>query len=335
MSDLSAAELAVVADHLARAGDEDVADLRARRIAGGRSNETFAIEQGSTPRWILRRPPVMGRTPSAHDVSREHRVTSALAAAGYPVARPVVLSDEPAWGPFTLVEFVEGRTIRSRDDLAALDDAQVDTLSDELVARLAQLHGLDHRAIGLADFGRPDGYAERQLRRWSGQWDIVGDDRPEAAALLERLRRTVPTQGGAAVVHGDFRIDNTLVTIGDTPAVEAVVDWELSTIGDPVADVALMAVYRHTALDDVLEMPAAWASERWPSAQELGERYARTSGTDLDDWEFHLGLAAYKLAVISAGIDYRARASTGGAEGAGAARAVSPMLDLGLTAWGD
>lgn len=335
MSDLSAPELAVVADHLARSGVEDVSDLTARKIAGGRSNETFAIEQAGRSKWILRRPPVVGRTPSAHDVSREHRVTSALAEVGFPVARPVVLSDEPTWGPFTLVEFVEGRTIQSRDDLAALDEGQVDALADVLVATLAQLHGLDHRAIGLEDFGRPDGYAERQLRRWSGQWDIVGDDRPEAVALLDRLRCAVPSRGRASVVHGDFRIDNILVSLEGLPRVEAVVDWELSTIGDPVADVALMAVYRHAALDDILEMPAAWASDRWPGARELGEQYARTSGTGLDDWEFHLGLAAYKLAVISAGINYRARASTGGAEGAGAARAVSPMLELGLAVWGD
>lgn len=172
------------------------------------------------------------------------------------------------------------------------------------------------------------------MRRWSGQWEIVGDERPEAAALWRRLSSHVPRSARATIVHGDYRIDNALVHVEGVPRIAAIVDWELSTVGDAVADLALMAVYRHPALDDVLGFPGAWTSDCWPSPQGLAERYARTSGQHVDHWDFHLGLACYKLAVISAGIDYRARVASDGRMGAAAASAVTPILEAGLSGWG-
>ncbi|WP_435742037.1 phosphotransferase family protein [Nocardioides sp. SYSU DS0663] len=332
---LSAADLTAVADRMAAAGVAVAGPLEARLIAGGRSNLTFRLDDGAAA-WVLRMPPRLGRTPSAHDVAREYRVTSALAAAGVPVARPVTLcEDEAVIGlPFAVAEFVEGRTVQSRADLEQLDDATVESTTGRLVETLAALHDLDHVAVGLERFGRPDGYAARQLRRWSGQWELVGDPalEPLAGELAGRLGAVTFDQRSTGVVHGDYRIDNTILSFApDGPAVEAVVDWELSTIGDPVADVAMMCVYRHEALDLVLGFATAWTSDRLPSPDELAEAYVSAGGVPLQDWDQHLALGYFKLAVIAAGIDHRYRAGAAHGEGFDtAAQAVQPLLEQGL-----
>ena len=195
------------------------------------------------------------------------------------------------------------------------------------------LHAVDHVAIGLETFGRPDGYVSRHVRRWTGQWEIVGD--PALTGLAEdlggRLRHAVPEQRSVGIVHGDFRIDNTILAPGPEAHVAAVVDWELSTIGDPVADVAMMCVYRHPEFDLVLGGPSAWTSPRLPGPDALATAYEAAGGVDLAAWDFHLGLAYFKLAVIAAGIDHRYRA--GAAGGAGfetAGQAVPHFLQAGL-----
>lgn len=337
---LAPAELDRVTAWLATQGITTAGPLEARLIAGGKSNLTFAVTDG-THRWVLRRPPLGGHTPSAHDVGREFRVTRALEGAGVAVA-PTIASctDESVLGaPFTVVEFVEGLSIARRDHLDALDDAEVAVVVTGLVEALARLHDVDHVAAGLEGFGRPDGYAARQLRRWSGQWEHVKQHHaPSVDALATqvaaRLGETVPGQDRTSVVHGDYRIDNTLLaadTAGrPTGAVAAIVDWELSTIGDPVADVALMAVYRDPSLDLVLGFDAAWTSPRLADEAALAAAYEATGGT-LPHWEFHLALAAFKLAVIAAGIDHRYRA--GGTVGDGfdtAGTAVAPLLERAL-----
>lgn len=335
---LSAADLHAVAAVMADAGVEPAGPLTARAIAGGRSNLTFRLDDGVSA-WVLRMPPRAGRTPSAHDVAREFRVTRALGSTGVPVASAVVLcEDESVVGlPFAVAEFVEGRTIQSRDDLDQLDDATLATCLDRLTEVLVALHTVDHVTAGLEGFGRPDGYASRQLRRWTGQWEIVGD--PALTGLAEelggRLRDTVPEQRSVGVVHGDFRIDNTILTPAPDVDVAAVVDWELSTLGDPVADVALMCVYRHPAFDLVLGSPGAWTSPRLPGPDGLASAYEAAGGVELAAWDFHLGLAYFKLAVIAAGIDHRHRA--GAADGAGfetAGQAVPHLLEAGLQTLG-
>ena len=320
MSVLSAPELAGVATCLRSAGVDVAGPLRAALIAGGRSNLTFRLDDGSSL-WVLRMPPRAGRTPSAHDVVREHRVTSALGPSGVPVAPALVLcEDESVLGaPFTVVGFVEGRTVQARADLDQLDDGVVAAVTDRLVETLAALHRVDHVAVGLERFGRPDGYAARQLKRWSGQWQLVGDydapTRTAAAALGSRLSAAVPEQRAVGIVHGDFRIDNTLLRFDGGPTVAAVVDWELSTIGDPVADVAMMCAYRHPAFDLIMGSASAWTSERLPGAEALAAAYEAAGGVALVDWEFHLALAYYKIAVIAAGVDHRYRAGVGSGPG--------------------
>ena len=339
MSDLTTRKLAGVATLLRSAGVEVAAPLRATLIAGGRSNLTFRLEDGAH-RWVLRMPPRAGRTPSAHDVVREHRVTSALGRSGVPVPPALVLEqDESVIGaPFTVAGWVEGRTVQSRSDLDALDDAVVTAVGDRLVETLAALHRVDHVAVGLERFGRPDGYAARQLRRWSGQWELVGDydapTRAAAAALEARLAAALPEQRAVGIVHGDYRIDNTLLRFnGDAPEVAAVVDWELSTIGDPVADLAMMCAYRHPAFDLIMGNPSAWTSPRLPDAGSLAAAYEAAGGVKLVDWGLHRALAYYKVAVIAAGIDHRHRAGVGSGPGFDSAgRSVPEFLAAGLHA---
>jgi len=332
MTALGADELATVRRFLLDAGEDVGETLTSTLITGGRSNLTYLLRDDATGAWVLRRPPMHGVIASAHDVAREYRVCAALQGTAVPVARTVgcETSGELLGAPFTVVEYVEGRTIRSRSDLAVLSAAELDRCLDTLVATLLALHNVDFAAVGLADFGRQTGYAERQVRRWSRQWREMGADDVRADQLLKALEAQLVDQRRCTIVHGDYRIDNTLLDTEDAGVVRAVVDWELSTLGDPVADVALMCVYRHAAVDDILELDAASASPRLPAAEDIRTRYERAAGTELAGWRFHLPLAYYKLAVIAEGIDYRHRQEHG--TRTRAALAVPQLLEAGLEA---
>ena len=332
MSELTSAELDAVSTLMAESGVALAGPLSSTLIAGGRSNLTFKLTDGER-RWVLRTAPRAGRTPSAH-VAREFRVTRALRGSAVPVPPAVLLhEDEDAvGGPFAISEFVDGACVQSRADLDALSDAMIDECVKQLVGTLAALHAVDPAAVGLQGHGRPDGYAERQVRRWSGQWELVGTPPLDALAVEtgRLLAAAVPGQRSSGIVHGDYRIDNTILRIDHSVSVAAVVDWELSTLGDPVADVALMCVYRHPSLDLVLGSPSAWTSDRLPSPPALAAAYESAGGVPLDGWEFHLALGYYKLAVIAAGIDHRRRA--GATSGPGfdtAGDAVGPLLEAG------
>jgi aminoglycoside phosphotransferase (APT) family kinase protein len=334
---LTVRDLQAIAVEMCRAGDPPVGSLSATPFTGGRSNLTYRLDDG-TSRWVLRTPPRRGRTPSAHDVAREFIVTRALVPTEVPVPYPVVLcEDESVIGvPFTVTRFVTGTCVQSRQDLEALDGAVISALVAALIETLAALHAVDHAAVGLAAFGRSAGYAERQIMRWTQQWTHVGNSalNPLACELSDRLSAVGFTQEFTGIVHGDYRIDNSLLSLGDATSgtrVEAIVDWELSTIGDPTADVAMMCVYRDRTLDSVLGSASAWTSHRLPNADTLADAYERASGRPLRQWDAHIALAYFKLAVIAAGIDYRYRA--GAAYGPGfekAATAVPDLLQAGL-----
>lgn len=339
---LTEAELAAVARVMADQGTAPAGPLEATLIAGGKSNLTFRLTDGADC-WVMRTPPRAGRTPSAHDVVREYRVVSALGATDVPVARAVAAYTEEdlIGGAFAICEFVDGRAIQAAEEFDTLNDAQVAHAVAALAESLAALHRVDHVAIGLERFGRPDGYAERQLARWRGQWEIVGTAfDPATAALAERLASRLaadlPVQHSTGIVHGDYRLDNTLVQVGapsrpDAVTVAAIVDWELSTIGDPVADVAMMATYRNPAFDAVVGSPCAWTSPRLPDADGLAAAYEAAGGVKLHDLDKHLALSHYKLAVIAAGIDHRYRAGATHGPGFDRAReAVAPLLEAGL-----
>jgi aminoglycoside phosphotransferase (APT) family kinase protein len=337
VTSLPGLDLGALSTHLTGCGLVLAGPLEAELASGGRSNLTYCVTDGSS-KWVVRRPPLAGLTASAHDVVREWRVTSALHGSAVPVARAVYLcEDESVLGaPFTVVQWVDGLVIRDRQELAQLSDKQVSRMTTALVEVLVALHAVSPAAVGLADFGRPDGYLTRQVALWRRQWEQVRTrDIPDLERLHARLADSVPASTGTAVVHGDYRIDNVILDRAEPTTVRAVVDWELSTLGDPLADVALMCVYRHPALDVILGLPAAWTSPRLPSAAALSEAYAHLSGRDLGHWPFYLGLAHLKLAVIAEGITHRAHAGAdAGRDAAQAADAVPELLAAGLKTLG-
>ena len=233
---------------------------RVRLIAGGRSNLTYLLEPGdeAVP-LVLRRPPLGHVLPTAHDMSREYRVLSALAGTEVPVPDPVALYPEPdvIGAPFYLMQYVPGLVLRSAEDGERLTPVQARQLSEDFTDMLAAIHGVDLAATGLSSFGRPEGYMERQLARWQRQWELSASrEVPGYTELTERLAaglpgRALPTPEGT-LVHGDYRLDNTLVTLDRDandpggparPAIAAVLDWEMSTLGDPLADLGLTMAY--------------------------------------------------------------------------------------------
>jgi aminoglycoside phosphotransferase (APT) family kinase protein len=337
VSGLPGLDLRALRSHLAAQDVALAGPLQAELIAGGRSNLTYAVTDGVS-RWVVRRPPLAGLTASAHDMVREHRVTSALHGTAVPIARPVVLCEDASvlGAPFTVVEWVDGVVVRDQQDLTVLSDQQIQRLATTLVDVLVELHAVDVDEVGLSGFGRPEGFLERQVRLWRRQWEQVHTrDLPDLDRLHVRLSERVPASSRATVVHGDFRIDNVILDRSEPETVRAVVDWELSTLGDPLTDVALMGVYRHPALDVILGIPAAWTSPRWPSSEGFAESYTRASGRDLADWPFYVGLAHLKLAVIAEGIAHRARAGAdAGRDAARAAQAVPDLVAAGLDALG-
>ncbi|GAA0946349.1 phosphotransferase family protein [Pseudonocardia zijingensis] len=305
--------------------------LSAELVAGGKSNLTYLVTDG-TGRWVVRRPPLGHVLATAHDMAREYRVISALRDTAVPVPATYALCrDESVLGaPFYVMEWVEGRPYRRAAELAELGVQRTRAIADGLVDTLAALHEVDPDAVGLGDFGRPAGFLERQVRRWKKQLDASRSrDLPAADELYARLAADVPPESGAGIVHGDFRLDNVLVADTGTDAIVAVLDWEMATLGDPLADLALMLIYHRlgSTVTDVAAAPG------FPSEDEIIARYTASSDRDLSHFGFHLGLAAFKLAVILEGIHYRHL--HGQTVGPGFERigdAIHVMLDAGHTA---
>ncbi len=336
MTDLDGLDLAALDRHLRGKGLPRTGELRAELIAGGRSNLTFLVSDDAS-RWVLRRPPLHGLTPSAHDMAREYRVVAALASTAVPVARAVTMSNDDSvlGAPFQMVEYVPGRVVRHSSELEALGDrATIESCVDALIKVLADLHSVDPDAVGLGDFGKPSGYLERQVRRWGSQWDLVKRDDDacdnDVRKLHALLAQSIPAQSRTAIVHGDYRIDNTILDAEDPTKVVAVLDWEMSTLGDPLSDAALMCVYRHPTFH-LVHADAAWASELIPNADELAEKYSLAAGQALNHWDFYMALAYFKLAIIGAGIAYRAREGGATDDTDKVGDAVAPLIAAGLS----
>lgn len=324
--------------HLRSVGIARTGELKAEFISGGRSNMTFLVFDDAS-KWVLRRPPLHGLTPSAHDMAREYRVVAALQDTPVPVARAVtLLNDDSVLGaPFQMVEYVAGRVVRHTDELEALGDkAAISDCVDALIQVLANLHAVDPDAVGLGDFGKATGYLERQVRRWGSQWELVRREDDPCDADVQRLHsalaQAIPTQSRSGIVHGDYRIDNTMLDAEDATKVLAVLDWEMSTLGDPLSDAALMCVYRHP-LFNVIHASSAWASPQMPEPDDLANRYAKAAGQELDNWDFYLALGYFKVAIIAAGIAFRARMGGGvAADTDKVDQAVAPLVAEGLRA---
>jgi aminoglycoside phosphotransferase (APT) family kinase protein len=307
-------------------------------ISGGKSNLTYRVgcDAGEV---ILRRPPLGHILPTAHDMGREYRVMTALANTAVPVPRTFHLGDaeSPLGAPFYVMERVVGHICRN-----ALPPGYADTsdgcrkIGDALVDVLADLHTVDPASVGLAEFGRPAGFMERQLRRWSQQWEASKTvDLPALDALRDDLVAARPGQRASAVVHGDYRLDNTIFHPTEIGAIVAVLDWEMSTLGDPLADLGAMLAYWSQADDsDVLRrarmMPPLTAREGFPTRAEIIERYTRRTGIDTSDIDWYQAFAYFKLAVVCQGI--AARAAGGSMVGGGfdqAERLVAPLVEAG------
>jgi aminoglycoside phosphotransferase (APT) family kinase protein len=335
VTDLPGMDLAALTTHLASRDLLPDEPLTVSLISGGRSNLTYEVTAPGT-RWVLRRPPTAGLTASAHDMVREWTVMSGLQGTAVPVARTVALCEDVSvlGAPFTIVDFVEGAVVRTRDDLEPVSDEALGRVVGELVTTLAALHAIDIDEVGLGSFGRPDGFVERQVALWWRQWTAVRTrDLPDVERLHQALASTIPESRRASVLHGDFRIDNTILGPAPSARVEAVVDWELSALGDPMTDVALMCAYRHPAFDAILGAPAAWTSPRLPEADSLASLYADAARRDLPHWPFYLGLAYFKLAVIGEGIAHRARQGfDAGGRGQAAAESTAELIAAGLSA---
>jgi aminoglycoside phosphotransferase (APT) family kinase protein len=264
---------------------------------------------------ILRRPPSGELLPSAHDMGREARIQRALAATSVPV--PKIVLTEPGADllgvPFYVMEKVPGHIIRDElPDGYAQTPAQKLALTDALVDVLADLHAVDPEAVGLADYGRPHGYLERQLRRWNGQWEKSKTHEVKAVDELgARLARLRPESQRASIVHGDYRLDNCLMALADPSRVTAVLDWELSTLGDPLTDLGLLLFYwREPGEDKPALTPAVTRNPGFPGRAHLVERYARRTGAQLDDMAFYEAFAYFKFAVIAQGIAARVAAGS-------------------------
>ncbi|MFB6550035.1 MULTISPECIES: phosphotransferase family protein [unclassified Streptomyces] len=280
--------------------------LSGRLIEGGRSNLTYAVSDG-TARWVVRRPPLGHVLATAHDMKREHRVISALHPTDVPVPRPVLLcEDEEVLGsPFYVMEFVEGTPYRTADQLAPLGPERTRAAVLNLVDTLVELHAVDPAAVGLGDFGRPEGFLDRQLRRWAKQLDASRNrDLAGIDELHATLGRELPRSPAPTVVHGDYRLDNVLIG-GDGDEINAILDWEMSTLGDPLTDLGLLVMYSMPlGMPDSPVSTTAQAPGH-PAPAELIERYAARSGRDVSAVAWYTAFAWFKLAVILEGIHYR------------------------------
>ncbi|WP_431878326.1 phosphotransferase family protein [Amycolatopsis sacchari] len=304
--------------------------LTAEVVQGGRSNLTYVVTDGRS-RWVVRRPPLGHVLPTAHDMAREHRVISALRGTAVPVPGTITLCQdtEVLGAPFYVMEYVEGTPYRSAAELEALGPERTAGIADALVDTLVDLHAVVPEAVGLGDFGRPEGFLERQLRRWKKQLDASRSrDLPGVDQLHERLARRLPASGAPAIVHGDYRLDNVLVNREDR--ITAVLDWEMSTLGDPLTDLALLVAYAERGKADLEFVSNVSSAPGYPGTDEVIARYARRSGRDISALNWYIGFAFFKLAVILEGIYYRF--SQGKTVGAGFDQigdGVAPLVALG------
>ena len=301
-------------------------------IAGGKSNLTYRITDGATT-WALRRPPLAHVLPTAHDMTREYRMISALVPTAVPVPATVALcTDTSVLGAvFYLMSFVHGVVLDRPSAIAALTPALAAGTCELLVDTLVQLHDVDPQEVGLGDFGRPEGFLARQVKRWTQQWQAnQTEPRGVLPALLDRLHATIPAQSPPGIVHGDYRLTNVMFAPG-LDRIAAVVDWEMATLGDPLTDLGLLVVYQTLSADADFVMPRMHPGDGFLTAEEMVARYGDTSGRELGDLDWYVAFGYFKLAVIAEGIHNRyLQGKTVGAGFAHFGPAVPGLLDSAL-----
>ena len=286
------------------------APLRVERFSGGQSNPTYLLTDAGGMHYVLRKKPAGTLLPSAHAVDREYRVMKALESTAVPVARMLCFCDDPQviGTPFFVMEFVAGRIFWD-PALPELETPERHAIYDDMNRVVAALHSVDYEAVGLSDYGRPGNFFARQIARWTRQYQASATEEiPAMERLIEWLPAHIPAREQATVFHGDLRLDN-LIFHPSEPRVMAVLDWELSTLGDPLADFAYHALpWRLTSaqfrgMAEKHPLPAGI-----PSEQEYLRRYTERTGRAVDpsDYEFCLAYSMFRLAAILQGIRKRA-----------------------------
>jgi len=273
-------------------------------IAGGRSNLTFMVIGSDGARFVLRRPPLGHVLATAHDMAREHRIIAAIGATGVPVPPALGLcTDEEVNGaPFYVMGFVDGVVLDSQEKAELLPVHLRRPASEHLIDVLADLHAVDVDAVGLGDLARRGGYVERQIKRWSTQWaNSKTRELPAIDKVAEGLARHIPTQHGVVVAHGDYRFGNCLVDVV-RGQVTGVLDWELCTLGDPLADVGYLGVYWTDPGQEATRHNDPSGLEGFPTYQDLLDRYAHRTGRDLSGIDYYVAFSSWRLAVISEGV---------------------------------
>jgi aminoglycoside phosphotransferase (APT) family kinase protein len=273
-------------------------------IAGGRSNLTYTVTDAAGSTFVLRRPPTGNVLATAHDMAREHRIISAVGLTNVPVppALGVCTDIDVNGAPFYVMAHVDGVVLDSAERGALLTPELRRTAGEHLIDVLADLHAVDVDEVGLGDLARRDGYIERQVKRWSTQWEKSKTrELPAIDEVARRLAVRMPQQHGVSIAHGDYRFGNCLVDI-ESGRVAAVLDWELCTLGDPLADVGYLGVYWSDPGEENLRPNDPTGIEGFPTYDDLLERYARRTGRDLSDIDYYRAFSHWRLAVISEGV---------------------------------
>jgi aminoglycoside phosphotransferase (APT) family kinase protein len=283
--------------------EDVVAPFDFELIVGGRSNLTFVVIDAAGRRFVLRRPPTGHVLATAHDMAREHRIITAVGLTDVPVPRTLGLCTDESVNdaPFYVMEFVDGAVLDSAEKCEAMSVAMRRAASEHLVDVLADLHAADVDAIGLGDLARRDGYVERQLKRWSTQWaNSKTRELPAIDEVAAHLAANVPEQQGVAIAHGDYRFGNVL-TDTEHGRITAVLDWELCTLGDPLADLGYLGVYWADA-DGEARRNDPTGQPGFLTYAEVVDRYAERTGRDVSQIDYYIAFASWRLAVISEGV---------------------------------
>ena len=273
-------------------------------IAGGRSNLTFMVTDSNSTRFVLRRPPLGHVLATAHDMAREHRIISAVGRTNVPVPSCLGLcTDEDVNGaPFYVMAFVDGIVLDSQDRAAVLPVELRRPASEHLIDVLADLHAADIDEIGLGDLAKRGGYVERQVKRWTTQWENSKTrELPEVDEVARILAAGIPEQQGVSIAHGDYRFGNVLTDVS-AGRVAAVLDWELCTLGDPLADLGYIGVYWTDPGTGPGRANDPSGLEGFPTYAELVERYANRTGRDVSNVNYYKAFGSFRLAVISEGV---------------------------------
>ena len=273
-------------------------------IAGGRSNLTYRVTDANGMRMVLRRPPLGHVLATAHDMAREHRIISAVGSTGVPVPRCLGLcTDEEVNGaPFYVMAFVDGVVLDSPEKGEVLPQHLRTKASEHLIDVLADLHAVDIDAVGLGDLAKREGYVERQVKRWSTQWENSKTrELPAIEEVSRLLSRDIPVQQGVSIAHGDYRFGNVLTDVNEG-RVAAVLDWELCTLGDPLADLGYIGIYWTDPGQQINRANDPSGLAGFPRYDDLVERYARRTGRDVSNIGYYRAFSSFRLAVISEGV---------------------------------